>query len=272
MTRRDSGRDSGRLDQTPRLPNTRRSMLWLCVNSSLAAGLGVFWAVVASNIGQALAALLDGREATLFHNRVDVTLPLPAYSELGALAGPLVVGLFILAVYSAGQPHSPSKLAALWGIIQCAQLSAVSLATSGLITTSGWIRWLPGVGAVIVVVLLGLAGAPAFLTFAPHHRRIDTRQRRVSFMVFAATIPALVGSAVGLLYLRGSDLPEVAGLPVMWMAPAAVVLLLGAAGTTSVRGPEYQVDRRFSFGLLALVAAVVALSVFLLADGVTVRS
>lgn len=266
MTRRDHGQ----LDQAPRLPDTRRSMFWLSVNSSLAATLGVFWAVLAGNIGQGLAALADRRPATLFHNRVDVGLPLPAYSELGALAGPLVVGLFILAVYSAGRPHSPSKLGALWCIIQCAQLSAISLAASGLITTGNWTRFLPGVGAVIVVVLLGLAGAPAFLTFAPHHRRIDTRSLRVSFMLLAAAIPALVGTAVGFFYLRGTELPEMAGVPVLWMAPAAVVLMLGAAGTTSVRGPEYQVDRRFSFGLAALVVAVVALSVLLLAGGLTV--
>jgi hypothetical protein len=261
---------------------TRGAAGWtLAANSTLAAALAVVVAFLVDSLGRLILGTLMDRAPVLYHNRVEFTVPGDDLALAGGAVAVIIAGVVFLSIYPASRAHDASRLAVLWLILHCFRQGFVQLALTPINSNSDLARALvtlnlpPGLDLVIGVaggiglLLVSLAAAPAFLSYAAHRSDIATPAKRVAFVARVALLPAVVGGLLAVPFLLpdpGNGLVQ--SLPLVGLFTVAT--LLAAPGTKNVEGPMYREERPLSWGLLATVVVFFLVFQFALSRGIPI--
>jgi len=260
----------------------RRSTGWpLIVNSVLASTFGVVIALFVDSVGRMVFGIIFDRDPVIYHNRVEFLASGNDIALAGGAVAALLAGGFFLALYPGSKAHDPTRLAVLWLVLHCFRQGFVPLALTPLYPDSDLAVALASlnlpVGLDVVIgaagglglLLVSLAAAPAFLTFAPTDAEIATPSRRVSFCARIALVPGVAGALIAVAFFlpdAGNGLIE--ELPLYGLFTIATVL--AAPGTRSVEIPYDGNHQDLSWGLLATLVVTFLIFRFALSRGITI--
>jgi hypothetical protein len=125
-------------------------------------------------------------------------------------------------------------------------------------------------GGGLGLLLVALSAAAAFLAFTPHHKMISTSGKRLSFAFWIALVPAIAAVFLAIPFF----VPD-AGSGVVPALPLTAVIFLAtvaaAPGTTTVYGPEDQVETPWPWDLGATLAVILLFEQLVLRGGVSVN-
>ncbi len=268
------------IDRTTVGDAVRSIGLPLVLTSTLGATLGVVFAQFLDSLGDGVAAEILGGDAVLFNNRAEFT----GATDLAYVGGfilCLVVGLLFLFAYPAQRIYDLSKLTFLWMTLHLLRHALSDALLVGLDEGSqialayNTFEAPPGLDVVISaagglgLVLIGLGAASAFLSFAPHRRRISTPRKRFMFVLWIVVVPAAASVFLALPFFS----PD-AGSGVVPALPLTAVMFLltlaAAPGTSSVIGPEDERSYGWPFGLAATMVVILIAYVVLFRNGVSI--
>lgn len=252
----------------------------LVVASVLGSTLGIVIAQFLDNFGDGLFAEILGGDATLYNNRADMT----GASDLAWAGGfllCLIVGLIALLAYPTQRGHGIPRLTFLWMVLHVlrqALAQAIMLPFDGdshLSLAYQTFDAPPGLEVVIAaaggvgLLLIALAAAAAFLSFAPHRRAVSTGRKRFTFVLWIALIPAAVAAFLAIAFF----VPDSESLVINTLPFTAVIFMAtvaAAPGTTTVSGPEDERVTPWPWGLGATLVVILLFHLAVLSDGIPI--
>lgn len=252
----------------------------LVVASVLGSTLGIVIAQFLDDFGNGLFAEILGGDATLYNNRADIT----GATDLAWAGGfllCLIVGLVALFAYPTQRGHGIPRLTFLWMVLHVlrqALSQAVMLpfdADSHLSLAYASFDAPPGLEVVIAaaggvgLLLIALAAAAAFLSFAPHRRAVSTGRKRFTFALWITLIPAAVAAFLAIAFF----VPDSESLVINTLPLTAVIFLAtvaAAPGTTTVNGPEDERVTPWPWGLGATLIVILLFHLLVLSEGMPI--
>ncbi len=260
--------------------NLSRIGAGLVLASVLGSTLGIVIAEFLDNAGIGILAELLGGDAVVFNNRVEFE----GARELawaGGFALCLLVGSLCLFAYPTQRGYGVPRLTLLWTILHLLRQALtqammlpfddeapLALAYDSLEAPAG-LDMVIAAGGAIGLLLVALSAAAAFLAFTPHRRLVDRPRRRLALALWICVIPVAVSVFLAIpFFLPDSQSYVIPSLPLA--AVMFFVTLAAAPGTTSVTGPEDEVDTPWPIGLGVFVLVILLFHLFVLRGGVSV--
>lgn len=270
--------ETTRIEAGPR--NLSRIGAGLVLASVLGSTLGIVIAEFLDNVGTGVLAEMLGGDAVVFNNRVEFE----GARELawaGGFALCLLVGSLCLFAYPTQRGYGIARLTLLWTILHLlrqALTQAMMLpfddqaplarAYESLDAPAG-LDMVIAAGGGIGLLLVALSAAAAFLAFTPHRRLVDTPRRRLTLALWICLIPVAVSVFLAIpFFLPDSQSFVIPSLPLV--AVMFFLTLAAAPGTTTVTGPEDQVETSWPYGLGAFLLVTLLFHLFVLRGGVSV--
>jgi hypothetical protein len=250
--------------------------------SALGSTLGIVVAQFIDDLGDGILGLILGGNAILYNNRVEVT---GAFSDLYLAGGfllCLILGFLTLFSYPTARGHGVARLTLLWMVLHLLRQafmqavivpfspdSQLARAYQTLEAPAG-LDYVIAAGGGLGLLLVALSAAAAFLAFTPHHKMISTSGKRLSFAFWIALVPAIAAVFLAIPFF----VPD-AGSGVVPALPLTAVIFLAtvaaAPGTTTVYGPEDQVETPWPWDLGATLAVILLFEQLVLRGGVSVN-
>lgn len=260
--------------------NLSRIGAGLVLASVLGSTLGIVIAEFLDNLGTGILAEMLGGDAVVFNNRVEFD----GARELawaGGFALCLLVGSLCLFAYPTQRGYGVPRLTLLWTILHLlrqALTQAMMLpfddqaplarAYESLDAPAG-LDMVIAAGGAIGLLLVALSAAAAFLAFTPHRRLVDTSRRRLTLALWICLIPVAASVFLAIpFFLPDSQSFVIPSLPLA--AVMFFITLAAAPGTTTVSGPEDQVETAWPLGLGAFLLVTLLFHLFVLRGGVSV--
>ena len=252
----------------------------LVVGSVLGSIFGVVIAQFLDDFGDGLLAEILGGDATLYNNRADFVGASSDLAWAGGFALCLVVGLLLLFAYPAQRGYSISRLTFLWitihllrqALAQALTLSFTDDSQLGLAYAT--FDAPPGLDVVITaaggvgLLLIALGSASAFLSYAPHRKKISSGRKRFLFVLWIVLVPAAITVFAAVAFFSPDAGSGV--VPALPLTAVMFLLTLAAAPGTTVRGPEDERTYSWPYGLGATVLALLIFEVVVLRNGISV--
>lgn len=252
----------------------------LVVASVLGSTLGIVIAHFVDHAGIGLLAEILGGDATVFNNRVEFQ-GARDLAWAGGFALCLVVGSLCLFAYPTQRGFGVPRLTLLWTILHLLRqaLSQAMLlpfdadaplakAYASLNAPAG-LDMVIAAGGAIGLLLVALSAAVAFLAFTPHRILVIDARRRLTLALWICLIPVAVSVFLAIpFFLPDSQSNVIPSLPLV--AVMFFVTLAAAPGTTTVIGPDDQVETAWPYGLGAFVLAMLLFHLLVLRGGVSV--
>ncbi len=252
----------------------------LIVASVLGSTLGIVIAQFVDNLGIGLLAEILGGDATVFNNRV-VFEGARDIAWAGGFALCLILGVLCLFAYPTQRGYGVSRLTFLWTIVHLLRQALtqamflpfdadapLAKAYASLDTPAG-LDMVVAAGGAVGLLLVALSSAAAFLAFTPHRRLVDTARRRLSLAFWICLIPVAVSVFLAIpFFLPDADSNVVPSLPLA--ALMFFITLAAAPGTSTVTGPEDEVETPWPYGLGVFLVVILIVHLFVLRGGVSV--
>ncbi len=270
--------ETTRIEAGPR--NLSRIGAELVLASVLGSTLGIVIAEFLDNVGIGILAEMLGGDAIVFNNRVEFEGAREA-AWAGGFALCLLVGSLCLFAYPTQRGYGVPRLTLLWTILHLlrqALTQAMMLpfddqaplarAYESVDAPAG-LDMVIAAGGAIGLLLVALSAAAAFLAFTPHRRLVDTPRRRLTLALWICLIPVAVSVFLAIpFFLPDSQSFVIPSLPLV--AVMFFITLAAAPGTTTVIGPDDQVETSWPFGLGAFLLVTLLFHLFVLRGGVSV--
>jgi hypothetical protein len=254
----------------------------LVIASALGSTLGIVVAQFMDDLGDGIFGLILGGNAVLYNNRVEVTGVSSDLYLAGGFLLCLIVGFLMLFSYPTARGHGVARLTLLWMVLHLlrqAFMQAVMVPFSPdsqlarayeTLEAPAGLDYVIAAGGGLGLLLVALSAASAFLAFTPHHKMISTSGKRLSFAFWIALVPAIAAVFVAIPFF----VPD-AGSGVVPALPLTAVIFLAtvaaAPGTTTVYGPEDQVETPWPWGLAATLVVILLFEQLVLRGGVSVN-
>lgn len=252
----------------------------LVITSVLGSTLGIVIAQFVDNLKIGLLAEILGGDATVFNNRVEFT-GARDIAWAGGFALCLGLGALCLFAYPTQRGYGVSRLTFLWTIVHLLRQALsqamflpfdadapLARAYESLEAPAG-LDMVIAAGGAVGLLLVALSAAAAFLAYTPHRRLVDTGRRRLTLALWICLIPVAVSVFLAIpFFMPDSDSNVIPSLPLA--AVMFFVTLAAAPGTTTVTGPEDEVETSWPYGLGAFLLVVLLFHVFVLRGGVSV--
>jgi hypothetical protein len=254
----------------------------LVIASALGSTLGIVVAQFMDDLGDGIFGLILGGNAVLYNNRVEVTGVSSDLYLAGGFLLCLIVGFLMLFSYPTARGHGVARLTLLWMVLHLlrqAFMQAVMVPFSPdsqlarayeTLEAPAGLDYVIAAGGGLGLLLVALSAASAFLAFTPHNKMISTSGKRLSFAFWIALVPAIAAVFLAIPFF----VPD-AGSGVVPALPLTAVIFLAtvaaAPGTTTVYGPEDQVETPWPWGLAATLVVILLFEQLVLRGGVSVN-